>query len=76
MTCPRSSTLVDVDITSVIGVIVHPFKMCGKKCIKGVLGVLKVYLKRCCVTPRQKVFKRCALKVYFQRYTLSPDGLI
>ena len=42
--------------TSVIGVILHPLR----RCIKGVLGVLKVYF-----APRQKVLNRCKLKVYY-----------
>ena len=50
--------------TSVIGVILHP--KVYKMCIKGVLGVLKVYFKRCCIAPRQKVLNRCKLKMYYK----------
>ena len=59
MTCPRSSNLIGVKLHLFIGVILHLLK----RCIRDV----KVYFKRCCITPIQKVLNRCRLKVYFQR---------
>jgi len=51
--------------TSVIGVILHPLRRCRK-------GVLKVYFKRYCIAPRQKVLNRCKLKVYYKKCCVTP----
>jgi len=34
--------------------------------------VLKVYFKRCCIAPRQKVLNRCKLKVYCKKCCVTP----